>query len=73
MNIDDWPRRATGRISVVDRLPDEVREQLVAARRNGTHSVNQMVAWLKHEGYEDVTRDALFNWFWTRGIDRVVT
>lgn len=72
MNLDDWPRRATGRSSAVDRLPDEVRDQLVEARRTGSHSVSAMIAWLKHEGYEDVTRNALFNWFSTRGIDRGV-
>lgn len=71
MKLSEWPtRNGCGRISVVDQLPDDVRDQLVDARRNGTHSVSAMVEWLKAEGYEhlNVTRDALYNWFQTRGI-----
>jgi hypothetical protein len=71
MNLNEWPARAnTGRPSCIDMLPDDVREQLIAARTSGSHSVSAMVAWLKHLGHETVTANALYNWFTTRGITR---
>ena len=69
MKLNDWPTsRRAARVSVVDTLPDDVREQLVIARLNGTHSVNVMVEWLKAEGYEQVTPGALSCWFLNRNI-----
>lgn len=72
MQLSDWEARANvGRQSCVDRLPDDIRDQLVKARTTGSHSAAAMVAWLKHEGYDEVTTAALYNWFQTRGINRV--
>lgn len=67
MLLDEWPQGRVGRTSAIDRLPDDVRDQLVDARLAGTHSVRAMVAWLTNEGYTDVTVNALANWFSTRG------
>jgi phosphoserine phosphatase len=68
MNLSDWPsKRAVGRVSVVDQLPPEVVEQLIAARRAGSHSVGAMIAWLKSEGHDTVSVSALTNWFQARG------
>lgn len=67
MKLSSWERRKSGRLSVVDTLPDEVREQLIEARLAGTHSVGSMVEWLAHEGYEQVTASALSGWFQSRG------
>jgi hypothetical protein len=68
MKLTEWPtRKQVGRPSAVDLLPDEVRDQLVAARLGGTHSVGAMVAWLKAEGHDQVSSNALANWFQTRG------
>lgn len=57
------PRR-----SVVDLLPDGVRDQLCEARRSGSHNVPEMVAWLRAEGYDEVTAGALRQWFDRRGV-----
>ena len=69
MKLDEWPtRKQVGFVSSVDLLPDEVRDQLVAARLAGSHSVSSMVAWLQNEGHDRVTSNALSNWFQTRGF-----
>ena len=64
--LQEWPTGKVGRTSVVDLLPDEVKDQLVKARRNGTHSVRAMSEWLAHLGHE-VSVNALSNWFSSRG------
>lgn len=63
---------ARGRRSKVDLLPDEVRDQLIVAFRNGTHSGRTMVAWL--QGDPDlpvecraVTLTMLQKWFHRNG------
>lgn len=69
MKLNDWPTsRRTARLSVVDLLPDEVRDQLVQARLAGSHSVGAMVEWLKSEGHDRVTVAALSCWFQSRGF-----
>jgi hypothetical protein len=73
MKLTEWPgRKRIGRPSVVDLLPTDVRDQLVAARQTGSHSVSAMIEWLNAEGYGElnVTPNALYNWFTTRGIHR---
>jgi hypothetical protein len=68
MKLSEFPaRKQVGKPSVVDQLPDEIRQQLIDARLAGTHSVGAMCAWAKAEGYENVTSNALSNWFQTRG------
>jgi len=68
MKLSEFPTtRRTGRVSGVDLLPDEVRDQLIAARLSGSHSVGAMVAWLKAEGYEHVSTAMLSCWFQARG------
>jgi hypothetical protein len=70
--------KRVGRPSAVDLLPDDVRDQLIAARGAATHSVREMVRWL-HED-EDlqgnpvvgakcraVTVSGLNQWFTSRG------
>jgi hypothetical protein len=71
VKLDAWPGRKPSRLSVVDRLPADVLEQLIAARRAGTHSVTAMAEWLAHEGHTDppVTANALRNYFANRGIN----
>lgn len=69
MKLDDWPtQRRAARLSSVDRLPDEVRDQLVAARLANTHSVPAMIDWLHAEGHQDVTVSALSCWFLARNM-----
>lgn len=69
MKLDDWPTsRRAARQSVVDALPDDVRDQLVAARTAGTHSVSAMIDWLTAEGFDQVTPGALSCWFLNRNI-----
>lgn len=69
MKLNDWPtsNRAT-RVSVVDLLPDDVREQLIESRLAGNHSVPAMVAWLKSEGHDQVSTSALSAWFLNRNL-----
>lgn len=68
MKLNDWPtHRRTARLSVVDLLPDDVRDQLITARLAGSHSVGAMVEWLKAEGHDRVTVAALSCWFQSRG------
>ena len=72
MLLSDMPNKDQARLgkSSVDRLPDEVRDQLVAARRADTHSVNTMVEWLRTLGHNDVSANALNNWFNVHRVDR---
>lgn len=69
MKLSEVPNKKT--INVVDRLPDDVRSQLIDAYRNDSHSIATMVAWARAEGHPNVTRNALCNWFdrlpYTRG------
>lgn len=72
MRLSDVPSRHKGRVSVVDLLPDDVREQLVEARETGSHSLTQMLWWLHNdpdagEHGPNVTKDALRQWFDRRG------
>jgi hypothetical protein len=68
MRLDDFPARQPGRPSVVDLLPEEVRAQLLTARRGGSHSVSVMAEWCKTIGHPEVTASALRNYFAARGI-----
>lgn len=60
--------RPRGRVSLVSRLPDEVREQLVAAFTAGLCPVREMIDWL-HKDPElpeicrQVTMPMLHKWF----------
>ena len=69
MKLSDVPSKRVQ--NKVDRLPEDVRSQLIDAYRHDSHSVATMVAWAIAEGYPDVTRNALVNWFdrlpYTRG------
>lgn len=68
MKLSDFPStRRVGRVSVIDTLPEEVREQLIEARLSGSHSTGAMVEWLKSEGYNNVNASTLSNWFQARG------
>ena len=69
MNLNEWQgRNPSGRPSAVDLLPEAVREQLIEARRSGTHSVPSMVAWLRAEGFDAVTVAGLYQYFRNRNI-----
>lgn len=62
-----------GRVSVVDLLPDGVRDQLVAAQLAGSKSTRLMVEWLHNDPdlpdvCRRVTRSMLHNYFVRRGI-----
>lgn len=69
MKLSEAPSKRTA--NIVDRLPEDVRSQLIDAYRHDSHSVATMVAWAVAEGYPAVTRNALVNWFdrlpYTRG------
>jgi hypothetical protein len=67
MKLSDWNQVNT-RTSVVDRLPKEIRDQLIEARTAGTHSTSSMIAWLHSEGYTDVSLNSLTWYFRTRNI-----
>lgn len=78
MKLASWEWRKTGRRSVVDALPDGLREQLIEARLAGTHSVGSMIEWLHNDEEihtdddvktrcEAVTASALSGWFQSRG------
>ncbi len=59
--------------SIIDLLPDEVVEELVAARRANTHGPSAMVRWLHNnpefgDDYKHVTVQQLEKWFARRGI-----
>lgn len=70
MKLSDLPGKVEARrTSRVDRLDRSIIDQLVAARTNDTHSVNQMVAWLTdHCGVTNVTASALSQWFSREGL-----
>lgn len=70
MKLSDLPgKREARRTSKVDRLDQSIIDQLIAARTNDTHSVNQMVAWLtEHCGVTNVSASALAQWFSSRGL-----
>ena len=72
MLLSDMPNKDSARLgrSSVDRLPVEVRDQLVAARRADTHSVSTMVEWLRTIGHDSVSVNALNNWFNAHRVDR---
>jgi len=72
MLLSDMPNKDSARLgrSSVDRLPVEVRDQLVAARRADTHSVSTMVEWLRATGHDSVSINALNNWFGAHQIAR---
>ena len=72
MLLSDMPNKDANRLgrSSVDRLPSEVRDQLVAARRADTHSVSTMVEWLRSIGHDTVSINALNNWFGAHQIAR---
>jgi hypothetical protein len=53
--------------TVVDRLPDDIKAQLIEARVSGSHTVPEMVAWLRQEGFTDVQPRGLNYWFSARG------
>jgi hypothetical protein len=60
--------------SAIDELPDEVRDQLVSARKSGSHGPTGMVRWLHHnpefgDDYKHVTVNMLDHWFVRNGID----
>jgi len=69
MKLSDLPGKRERRNSKVDRLDQSIIDQLVAARKNDTHSVNQMVAWLtEHCGVTTVSASALAQWFAREGL-----
>ena len=72
MLLSDMPNKDSARLgrSSVDRLPVEVRDQLVAARRADSHSVSTMVEWLRSIGHDGVSVNALNNWFGAHQIAR---
>jgi hypothetical protein len=74
MRLSDRPTsRRRGRVSSVDRLPTDILDQLLEARRSGSHSVNDMVDWLHSDPdhtdpvFQQVTASALSQWFAARG------
>jgi hypothetical protein len=72
MKLSDLPGKSEARRhSKVDLLDQSIIDQLVAARTNDTHSVNQMVAWLvEHCGVTNVTASGLSQWFAREGLTR---
>jgi hypothetical protein len=64
--LSDTPGFQRKRVSKVDLLPSDIRDQLVAARNNRTHSVAEMVTWL-HDAFGDqyrhISKPMLDNWF----------
>ena len=72
MLLSDMPNKDSARLgrSSVDRLPSEVRDQLVAARQADSHSVSTMVEWLRSIGHDTVSTNALNNWFQAHQIAR---
>lgn len=65
MLLSEMPDKDSARLgkSSVDKLPGEVRDQLVAARQADTHSVSTMIEWLRSLGHDGVTVNSLNNWF----------
>lgn len=64
--LADTPGFQRKRLSQIDLLPADIRDQLIAARLNHTHSVSEMVTWLHdaHDGqYQNITKAMLDNWF----------
>ena len=67
MQLSDYSNTKQPR-SVVDGLPQDVRDQLCEARRVRSHSVREMVEWLRLEGYDFVSASALTQWFYRQGV-----
>ena len=72
MELAKFPKRAPIDKSKVGRLPAEVLEQLVTAKRNRTHTVPEMIDWLhtdpEHVGkYDEVSAELLHQWFKRHG------
>ncbi len=61
--------------SVIGRvLPEDVRQQLVHAKKVRSHSVSEMIEWLHdpEEGHppewRQITKTMLSGWFWRNGV-----
>jgi hypothetical protein len=68
--LKDMPKRQR-HFSAIDRLPDEIRQQLIDARINRTHTIIEMNEWLHDESfegaYDNISIPMLNNWFMRRG------
>jgi len=68
--LADMPKRQR-HFSAIDRLPDDIREQLIQARVTRTHTIQEMLDWLHDESFEGaynhVSVPMLNNWFVRRG------
>ncbi len=51
----------------IDDIPQEMLDQLVGARRSGSHTMRDMIDWLTAEGYE-ISSSQLAGWFHRNGI-----
>lgn len=60
------PVKRQWRPSVVDRLPDAVKEE-IAARRRGTQMIDEILGWLKSAGFTKISRSSLGRF--TRSLD----
>jgi len=65
-------QRIPKQFSAVDKLPPEILEQLVEARKSRSHSVPEMVDWLHDEDFQGaylhISCPMLYNWFGRRGV-----
>ena len=59
--------------SAIGKIPEHVRDQLVAARKARSHNVPQMIEWLHHDpehgdAYRHIHAEMLHAWFRRRGL-----
>lgn len=71
MRLAETPGFKRPQFSKCDELPEDIKEQLIAASQNRTHSVPDMVRWLNHSDfngeYAHITRPMLRHWLERRG------
>lgn len=68
--LEDMPKKQR-QFSAIDRIPEEIRQQLIDAKTKRTHTILEMLEWLHNEDFENaydhITAPMLNNWFMRRG------
>lgn len=71
MRLSEFPHKHPTRRSAIDDLPQEILDQMIEARVNGTHYVTEIVQWLHNPDfdgeYDHITIPMVTNWFYRRG------
>lgn len=73
MKLGDYVFEGEADRSAIGKLPDEIREQLIEAKRTGSHTVPQMLTWLHDtelhgDKYQNISTSILHGWFQRKGI-----